>query len=391
MTEHVLMVGSTASMIKQFNQRNIKLLQEQGYSVIVAANFAQPGTISEEAAVDLRESLENQGVTVVNISFGRGMGSLRGNIVALKELNLIFKEYKITFVHVHSALASILTRVVALLKGVPVLYTVHGFQFTKNGSRLRWLAFFPVEWAFSFITKRFIVINDEDEKIITKMFWSKSKVSRINGVGIELEKFKPLTLDKKAKLREKLHLSNETKIFLTVAELSARKNQEFVIRNLARVASQKWQYILVGNGSAEKQLRALAINLGISDRVVFLGYREDVADFFGIADYGIYMSKLEGLLTAGMESLASGVPLIGSDVRGIKDLISDEHNGYLITPPYEDNFIRILNEVLVQDDSEYEGMRLNSVKSAKGYDKRLIDAQMLGIYQDFREEITGGK
>lgn len=162
----ILMVGSSASMLKNFNMRNIKILLSLGCEVDVAANFENPGSITVDSADRFRKELEGIGVNVIDVPFERRMGTLKGNFEACIILMQLLRHKEYTFVHVHSALAGVLTRFVAAINHVPVIYTVHGFQFMKGGSLKRWLAFFPVEWVLSIFTKVIISINDEDNLLL---------------------------------------------------------------------------------------------------------------------------------------------------------------------------------------------------------------------------------
>ena len=82
-TRNVLIVASTASMIKQFNLRNITLLKRLGYRVFVATNFAEPGTITAEMAQKLMTDLENHDVVTIQVDFGRASGTVKSNMICI--------------------------------------------------------------------------------------------------------------------------------------------------------------------------------------------------------------------------------------------------------------------------------------------------------------------
>lgn len=67
-------------------------------------------------------------------------------------------------------------------------------------------------------------------------------------------------------------------------------------------------------------------------RVIFLGFRKDIPEINRCADIAVLPSLREGLGLAGIEALASGVPVVGSDVQGIKDYVVDGETGYLCAP-----------------------------------------------------------
>lgn len=375
--KRMLMVGSTASMIKQFNMRNIDILQALDCEVIVAANFTKPGSISLDASAEFKDSLEKKGIIVFDIPFGRKMGTLKENILACKMLNDIIHERKLDFIHVHSALASVLTRFVAAINHIPVIYTVHGFQFMRGGSLKRWIAFFPVEWILAFFTKIVITINKEDYALVKRYFPAETQV--INGVGIDIGKFQQGTIQDN--ILDELNINENDTVFLTVAELSNRKNQKAAIEAFSKIHSSDWKYILIGLGDELKTLKETVNKLGLQNNVVFLGYQENVTKYLDIADFCLYTSKLEGLLTAGMESLASGTPIIGSSVRGVRDLIIDDENGMVIPKLTVNHISKTIEKAMKMSEKEKMRMRYNSLNSAKQYSQTIIDDNMRTTYK----------
>ena len=164
-SNNVLMVANTASMIKLFNIRNIKILQSLGYKVYVAANFSQPGTISSEEANKFKEELQKLDVKYFNVLFPRGIGNPIKNYQLKKQLCHIIKEYKIKAVHTHAPLSSIITRRAAHKMRIKCIYTSHGFQFFHGGRLKDWLLFYPIEWFYAHWTDALSVINSDDYKV----------------------------------------------------------------------------------------------------------------------------------------------------------------------------------------------------------------------------------
>ncbi len=85
-----------------------------------------------------------------------------------------------------------------------------------------------------------------------------------------------------------------------------------------------FQYLICGHGVLEDQLRGLAKELKVEEKVRFLGYREDMRDIYGVADIFLFPSYQEGLPMALLEAMASGLPVICSDIRGSRDLMEPE-------------------------------------------------------------------
>jgi glycosyltransferase involved in cell wall biosynthesis len=106
-----------------------------------------------------------------------------------------------------------------------------------------------------------------------------------------------------------------------VAEYIPRKRHADALQAFARLENRQVHLVLAGSGFLEEQMKGLAASLGIADRLHFLGFRRDVRAYVRSAYATVLPSSQEGLPRCIMESLAFGVPAIGTDVRGTRDLI----------------------------------------------------------------------
>lgn len=103
-----------------------------------------------------------------------------------------------------------------------------------------------------------------------------------------------------------------------------RKNHETILKALSQLKElSNIHYLLCGHGALDTYLRDLAEQLGISHMVTFAGYREDILKILQTADLFLFPSYQEGLPMALLEAMASGLPVICSDIRGSRDLMGD--------------------------------------------------------------------
>ena len=149
-----------------------------------------------------------------------------------------------------------------------------------------------------------------------------------NGIDIELfqrEYERPLP-------RGDLGLEEDDLVIGCVGNLRPEKNQELLIRTLALLQGQntKTKLLLIGDGPCRTSLQQLADELGVSNRVLFLGVRHDVPNLYGVMDIYCLPSRYEGLPLTLLEALAAGLPVIGTDVLGIRELIHNRENGLLV-------------------------------------------------------------
>lgn len=254
------------------------------------------------------------------------------NIRAYRQLKKVIQEGNYDIIHCHTPVGAILTRLAARgarKKGTTVIYTAHGFHFFKGAPLLNWLIYFPAEWICSFLTDVLITINQEDYAFARKHMHAK-RLEYVKGVGVDLNRFGSFG-DQRDAVREELGLKPEDFVLLSVAELTPNKNHEMILRAMALNPQPNVKFISAGRGERLEAMKQLTSELGLQERVQFLGYRNDVGRLYAAADAFIFPSFREGLSVSLMEAMASGLPSIVGKIRGNTDLIDDGVEG-IYTP-----------------------------------------------------------
>ncbi len=169
--------------------------------------------------------------------------------------------------------------------------------------------------------------------------------------GVDLERFQPG--DKQA-ARQRLGLPEQGRILLTVAHLGVRKGHRETIQALAQLPHDV-HLVLVGAEPAGSRdaalLRKLAASLSVEERVVFAGPQsyERIPEYFAAADASVLASYREGCPNVVLESLASGRPVVATDVGAVPDLIVDGNNGRIVPVRDVDALVESLQDVLGRD------------------------------------------
>lgn len=330
--KRILMVANAASMIKLFNMRNIKILQKMGYQVLVATNFATPGTISQAANADFKQELTKLGVKYFDVEFERGIGNPLANHRVFKQLCQIVSQYHVTAIHTHAPLSSIISRRVARHMHIKCIYTSHGFQFFPGGPLKDWLLFYPIEHYYAHWTDALITINTDDYRQAQHM--AVPDIYYIPGIGTNIQQSLSLSAEyreqHRRRKRQQLGISDQDFLILSVGELSVRKNHATVLRAIASLHDPKIKYVIAGIGPEREHLLQLAKELGIAEQVQLLGFRTDIQDLYLAADLNAFISRREGLGMGGLDGIALGVYIIASAITGAKDYVKDEQTGLLI-------------------------------------------------------------
>jgi UDP-glucose:(heptosyl)LPS alpha-1,3-glucosyltransferase len=154
------------------------------------------------------------------------------------------------------------------------------------------------------------------------------RVRRIHN-GVETRLFAPgLRARDAARLRELLGLSDERLTALFVGSEWDRKGLAVLLQALA--LSDSWELLVVGHGDRGR-FQTLARSLGVEQRVHWLGVLADVAPTYELADAFVLPSAYETFSLVTFEAAASGVPVVATAVSGVRELIKDGENGFLIT------------------------------------------------------------
>lgn len=354
--KHVLVLASVASMIDQFNIPNILLLKEMGYEVDVACNFVKGSTCTDEKIIELQDKLNKMNVNWYQIDFARNVFGIKENLKAYMQVRSLLREKKYSFIHCHSPIGGVVGRVAGARTKTKVIYTAHGFHFYKGAPLKNWVLYYPIEKICSCFTDILVCINKEDFCFAKQKMWAK-KIEYVPGIGVNLEKFSK-TVDA-SKKREELGIPLNKRWFLTVGELSKRKNQENLIR---AVASFDDIYLTIaGKGDLFERYQVLIDELGIGERVKLLGFRTDIAELCISADVFAFPSLQEGLPVALMEAMACGKPVICSRIRGNIDLIEDGRGGYLFDPYSISGIKNAIEKIMVSDLNKFGSFNATAV------------------------------
>lgn len=136
----------------------------------------------------------------------------------------------------------------------------------------------------------------------------------------------------RARLRDELGIGTSEAVILIVGRLSREKNQAGLIEALARLPpiAREWKLVLLGTGPDLPELKRLTDTLGLAKRVLFAGFRADVAPFYAIADVLAIPSLSEGSSYVLLEAMAAGLPIVATRVGGNPEIALHEETALLV-------------------------------------------------------------
>lgn len=306
------------------------------------------------------EDCETYGIKAKHIDFDRNPLAMKNYTHAKKQLLDFMKQEKFDVVHCNTPIGGVIGRVCAKEAQIPyVIYQAHGFHFWNGAPLKNWICYYSVERYLAHLTDMLITINNEDYNR-AKKFTLKNNgvVVKVPGVGVDLSKFDMSLRDLKEKqiirmsLRKLWKIDINATIYISVGELNKNKNHEVAIRALAKINNKDFYYVVCGEGNKKEYLIDLAEELGVRDRVRFLGYQSNIAEILLACDCFLFTSFREGLPGSLMEAMASGLPCIASKIRGCVDLL--EESKYLFNPNNPSELSDMMISIIKKEESQRE-------------------------------------
>lgn len=368
----VLFTSHVANFSK-FNYSLLKFFYETGHEV----HYASMG---EEEIVG-KEFCKK----VFTVPIARSPFSPK-NLKAIIELKKIIETEKYDLIHTHSPMGSVDTRIAASKarkKGCKVFYTAHGFHFFKGAPKINWILYYTIEKLLSSKADCILTINDEDYKTaIEKKF--RCAIRKIPGVGYNENRFIRYTDEKKSQLRQDFGYSKDDFILVCVAEFTKNKNQILLIKAIDKLKLEipQIKLVLAGRGACLDECKEYTKNHNLENEVTFLGYRRDVEDLYNMSDILVTASFREGLAVNIMEAEACGLPIICSNTRGQRDLVTDRENGLIYEPDNLDEYINKVIELYKNSDL-FKHISENNIINAKKYTSAVALNVTKGIYEEF--------
>ena len=339
------------------------------------------------ASEECRESFDQ----LFDVDWSRNPLDLRNLTSAARTVRRVVEEGNYDIVHVHTPVAGFATRfALRNMKRNPrpaIIYGAHGFHFYPGGPVLKNAVFLGLEKLAGRWADYLMVVNRTDEDAARRYhIVPEDRIRYVPGSGIDLSRYRPDAVPESdvARIREELKLASGDSLLLMLAEFNHGKRHRDALEGFARSGCASSHLAFAGVGPTRTSIERRSAELGLANRVHFIGVRHDIPALIRASAATILPSEREGLPRSIIESMSLGVPVIGSDIRGIRDLLGDGC-GYLVPVGGADAVAEAIRRVISQP-AEARARAASAQRRVAQYDIHNV----LRLHEQFYAEILGG-
>ncbi len=351
--------------------------------------FAEAGmeVVGVSAPGPYVSQLESWGIRHEPLRHATRSTAVGQDVMALMELWRLFRRLKPDIVHTHNPKPGLYGRVAARAAGVPgIVNTVHGLYASPEDRTARRALVYALERAASLGSGAELVQNPEDFRVLARLGVPRHKLVLL-GNGVDLQRFHPAA-DEQGHREAKADLGVDVDAVVvgTVARLVWQKgfHELFEAAERLRDTLPDVVFVVVGGSDADKadaisseQLAAAARR----GRIVFAGSRDDMEHVYPGFDLFVLPFHREGFPRSAMEAAACGLPVVATDVRGCRQVVSPGQTGLLV-PLHDPVRLAAAIEEIVRDPALRREMGSAGRRKAEAeFDDRIVVTKSLEAYE----------
>lgn len=289
----------------------------------------------------LVDRLHREGIRVIEVPSLVRMPHPLLDLKALRFLVRLMRGEQFALVHCHSTKAGLLGRIAARMAGVPVvLFTAHGWQFVGDWPLLLRLAMAAAEWLAARLSTAIICVSDYDRQIALRMGIGTPERLVVVHNGVD-----PAPWLGNGQGAPDPPDGQRPSTAVMVGRLTIQKDPAALLEAWHRV-DRSHRLIMVGDGPLLTDLKTQIQRDGLADRVLLLDPTSDIPSLLRTADVFVQCSRWEGLPLAIIEAMMSGLPVVGTRVGGVAEVVGDGETGLLVPRQDPEALSSALNRLL---------------------------------------------
>ena len=291
-------------------------------ALALKAKDDEPVVITGEDGL-LVEQLRAKNIEVhIFTSLVREISPIKDLKAAIK-LAFLLRRIAPDLVSLHSSKAGVVGRAACFLARKKAIFTAHGWAFASGVPEKQRKLYVLIEKILSPFCTKIITVSQQDKNLALKYKVASEKKQIVIHNG--MRDCMPTPLKNRPPIMDKDKVQ-----LVMVARFSEQKDHETLFQALSGLQNNNWQMQLIGKGPLIEHYMTRAAELGLKDKINFLGERDDVDALLFEMDIFLLISNWEGFPRSILEAMRSSLPVIASNIGGVSVAIHNEKNGYLV-------------------------------------------------------------
>ena len=350
------------------------------------------GGLPDEGETDSLHILEEYGVEPLLIPEMKRLPSFQSDRKAYRRIKELIREFQPDIVHTHASKAGALGRKAAIEMKVPVVvHTFHGHVFHSYFGKMKTLLFKTIERRLAKLSTGIIAISELQKKELTveHRICNEKKVTVVP-LGFDLNRFHDDLEFKRRTTREHYDLAEDTIAIAIVGRLAPIKNHDLFLDVVEQVAAETTKdvcFFIVGDGSERERIEQRIEKMSLPGNITIrmTSWIKDIGTFNAGMDIICLTSDNEGTPVSLIEAQAANIPVISTDVGGVRDIIDQGETGFVVPKRSVAEFSEKLL-LLIEDEKKRKKMSQNGwnfvehkfhyttlVRNMESYYRRLLN------------------
>jgi glycosyltransferase involved in cell wall biosynthesis len=294
------------------------------------------------------------------------------DLKAFKELKAAIAAFDPDLISTHTSKAGMLGRLVSRDLGIPSLFTAHGWNFAEGVHPLARAGRIQLEKLAAHWCERIITVSECDRQLALQFRVAPvDKVITIHNGMPEL---------KSADLRA--NPANQPARIVMIARFEQQKDHETLLAALGALKHLPWQLELIGDGPNAAKIKARIAELGIAARVELPGACNDVSNRLARAQIFALISNWEGLPRSIIEAMRAGLPVVASDVGGVRELVDDGRTGFMVSRSDAKALEFKLGQLISNPEMRLQMGHLSRLRYEQQFTFERMVEKTFGIYEE---------
>lgn len=264
------------------------------------------------------------------------------------QLKKLFKDGKYDVIHLHGTRAGFWGAMASRGLAIPIIYTEHTFAFSAGRNFFSSKFFEKVERYIGHHVQRLVALSSEDATLAKDLKLAPQENIVIIKNGVEFDRFNcRIEAAKTHQLRRELGIPDNSNVVGTVGRITYQKNPErfLDIVNMLTAKHPDIVFLWIGDGELKQNMAALIKNRKMTN-VIITGFRNDIPELLRLMDVFLLTSRWEGLPLSVIEAMGSGLPVVATDIRGVRELVAHWESGFLYAPSDTEKASEYLSKLL---------------------------------------------